>query len=253
MKQKIHLKRRYRFKIKGKSILLISICLVFLTVGFLLHFIGNVLNPSLMNYAEIETKRLAVDIINQTVSSRVTEVLEQGNLFEMSKNSEGEIQSIDFNSVMVNKVLQLTTRIVQEQLKALENGEVDKIEVPSTLKSTNLSKLKDGIVCEIPLGVLTGNSLLANIGPKFPVKLTFVGDVLSNVNTKINDYGINNAVVEISVHVEVTERIIMPFITQEVLISTDIPIAIKMIQGKIPVYYQNGVDKNSSLFRFPMQ
>lgn len=230
-----------------------SLLLVVISTFFLLRWIGNVLTPSLLEYAEIETKRLAVDMINQALSSKVTDLLEEESLFEMNKNNDGEIQTVDFNPTMVNKVLQLATTTVQEQLRALEDGDVDKIEIPSTLKSKDLDKLKEGIVCEIPLGVVTGNSLLANIGPHFPVKLTFVGDVIGNINTKINDYGINNAVVEISVHIEVTERIVMPFITKEVLISTDIPLAIKMVQGKVPTYYQNGFDKNSNLFSLPMQ
>ena len=252
MKQRIHLKRT-KNKRNKKNILFISLTLVLFVTGFLLHFIGNTLNPMMINYAEIETKRLATTIINQAVTQDVTDLLENDELFEITKNEEGEIQAVDFNSAVVNQVLQVATDAVQEQLLALENGEVDKFEVPASLKSMNLSKLKEGIVCEFPLGVLTGNSLLANMGPKFPVRLSFIGDVLGNVNTQINNYGINNAIVEIGVHIEVTQRIILPLVSKEVLISTDIPVAIKMVQGKVPTYYQNGLDKNSNLFSLPMQ
>lgn len=251
MKQRIHLKRTRKWN--KKNILLFSIILVLLATAFVIHVIGNIVNPILIDYAEIETKRLATTIINQAVTEEVTNLLENDDLFEMTKNEEGEIQAVDFNSSIVNQVLQMATDAVQEQLLALENGDVDKFEVPASLKSMSLSKLKEGIVCEIPLGVLTGNSLLANVGPKFPVRLAFVGDVLGNVNTKINNYGINNAMVEIGVHIEVTQQIILPLVSKEVLIATDIPVAIKMVQGKVPTYYQNGLDKNSNLFSLPMQ
>lgn len=254
MKKRIHLKPlRQKKKHSKTNILLFSIVLVILATFGLLHFIGNILNPTLVEYAEIETKRLATNIINHAVTKNVTDVLEDEELFDITKTSTGEIQTVDFNSAIVNKVLQFATNTVQEQLKYLENGEVDKIELPNTLKSSTIPKLKEGIVCEIPFGVVTGNSLLANIGPKFPVRLSFVGDVLGNVNTKINSYGINNAIVEISIHVEVTEQIIMPLVSKEIPISIDIPVAIKMVQGKVPTYYQNGLDKNSNIFSLPMQ
>lgn len=253
MKQKIRLKKKCNIKFNKKSFWLISLLLVFIITWSLIHFIGNVLNPSLMKYAEIETKRLALDIINDAVSTNVTNILEENELFQITKNEQGEVQTIDFNSVVVNKILQEANQAVQEQLRALEAGDIDKFDIPEALETQHFDNLKNGIVCEIPLGVVTGNSLLANIGPRFPVRLFFVGDVISNVNTKISDYGINNAIVEVTIQVEVTERIVLPFITKEIKILTDVPIAIKMLQGKVPNYYGNVFDKNSSLFSLPLQ
>lgn len=253
MKKKIRLKHRKKSHLSKKKILLLGVVFVFIITGFLINYIGKTLNPTLLNYAEIETKRLSVTIINDAVTNEVTEILDKGDLFDITQNNDGEIQTVDFNSQIVNQVLQLATNAVQEKLTALEEGDVDKFSVPNTLRSTTFSKLKEGIVCEIPLGVLSNNSLLSNIGPKFPVRLSFIGAVLGNVNTKINNYGINNAIVEISVHIEITQRIIMPLVSKEVLISTDIPIAIKMVQGKVPIYYQNGLDENSNLFSLPIK
>ena len=86
-------------------------------------------------------------------------------------------------------------------------------------------------------GVVFDNIILANIGPKIPVKLNMIGDILTNINTKVTDYGINNAVVEIIVDVEVYEQVILPFTTKRITINTDIPIAVKLIQGEIPSYF----------------
>ena len=124
-----------------------------------------------------------------------------------------------------------------EYLEDLENGNIEKI------KNTALfsSRIKEGIIFEIPSGVVFNNIILANIGPKVPVKLNLTGDILTNISTKVTDYGINNAVVEVIVNVEVYEQVILPFTTTRITINTDIPIAIKLIQGEIPSYYFNNL------------
>ena len=76
------------------------------------------------------------------------------------------------------------------------------------------------------------------------MKLSLTGDILTDIHTKVTDYGINNAVVEIVISVEVYEQVILPFTTKRVTINTDIPIAVKLIQGEIPSYYFNNLKTN---------
>ena len=72
--------------------------------------------------------------------------------------------------------------------------------------------LKKGIIYEIPMGLVSSNVFLSNLGPKVPLKLFLVGDVTSNITSKVTEYGINNALLEIGVNVEVTTKINLPFI-----------------------------------------
>ena len=90
------------------------------------------------------------------------------------------------------------------------------------------------------------------IGPKIPVRLHYTGDVNSNITTKITSYGINNALIEIGVHLEVTVQVILPFSSSVKKLENDIPIAIKMIQGKIPSFYSGSILKNSDTFTLPI-
>ena len=97
-----------------------------------------------------------------------------------------------------------------------------------------------------------GNSLFANLGPVIPVKLSFLGQVTTHLNTKVESYGINNAYLELYVHIEVVERITMPTMTEEQKVKLDIPLTMKIIQGKVPTYYQGGLKENSQLFTLPI-
>jgi len=107
--------------------------------------------------------------------------------------------------------------------------------------------LKKGIVFKIPSGVVFNNSLLANVGPKIPVRFTLIGDVLSGVNTNVTNYGINNALLEVNVNIKLTLKVILPIASKEVNVETNVPIAIKMIQGSVPDYYSNGLNSDFTL------
>ena len=77
-------------------------------------------------------------------------------------------------------------------------------------------KLKNGIIYEVPVGVVFGNSLLSNIGPKIPVKIKYSGNVSLDIKTRVSEYGLNSALIEVYVLVEVTQRTILPFQSKDI-------------------------------------
>ena len=79
--------------------------------------------------------------------------------------------------------------------------------------------------------------MLSNLGPKIPVKINLDGDVITSLNTEVKDYGINNALIKISVNVKVYMNVIIPFKTEEIIIETNIPIVMRIVEGEIPSYY----------------
>lgn len=250
MGTRIHLKSHKKVRKMKKRLLLWSILIAVVVTFLFVHFLGQRVYPTLVDYAEVKTKQIASTVINETINNDITSTFRDTNLFEITKNGDGEIQTLDFNSFAVNNVLKEVNSLVKAQLQSLEEGNVSqKLTSTNIFNDLPLTKLKKGIVCEIPLGIVTGNTLLSNLGPRFPVRLSFSGNVLSNINTKVNSYGINTVMVEVNIHVEVTEQMILPLMSKEVPIELDIPLVIKMVQGKVPDYYQNGFMQNSALFR----
>jgi len=137
-------------------------------------------------------------------------------------------------------------------LKAVEEGNVDLIDLPeNSLDNYDINLLKKGIIYEIPLGVVTNSSFLGNLGPKVPVRLSLIGDVVTGISTNVVEYGINNAMLEVNVDVEVTTRINLPFVTDEMTVKNSIPIAMKVIQGKIPNFYYDGFRSDSNILQTP--
>lgn len=252
MRQRIHLKKRK--KLKKSNLLIITILMCFIMVLFLLNFINSRFTPILLETAELEIGKFSTIIINKAIAQVLEDKINTDELFDTITNSSGEIQTIDFNPIIVNQVLNIATSVVQNNLKLLEEGNLDTIGVyDMDLPEDRIEDLKKGIITQIPIGVITKNSLLSNLGPSIPIRLHYIGDVNSNITTEIVPYGINNALVKIGIRLEMTAQIILPFLTEKMILECDIPLAIKMIQGSVPNYYGSGLVKDSSLYSIPLE
>lgn len=206
-----------------------------------------------MKYATIEAKRLTTSVINTSISEIIDQGYIRGDLFTLSKNINGEIEMIDFDSGRVNELLKLISQTIQKKLIDLEMGKVKDFDISDGLKGKNFSHQRYGVVCETSSGSIFGNSLFANTGPIIPVKLTFIGEVLTSVHTKIKSYGMNNAYLEVNVEVSITERLVVPIATEDLVIKKKVPIAMKVIEGKIPIYYNGSIEKNSQDYSLPIE
>jgi sporulation protein YunB len=254
--RRIRLKRKiYIFKknSKLKALIIILLCL-FVCIYLSLKFINLKVSPILLDYASLESRKLASIIINNAIAKNVTENIDIDELFIITRDSENEIKTIDFNPITVNKILTKVTNSIQVNLKYIEQGKIELLDLNTDeLIDYDIDKLKQGIIYEIPTGVIFGSSFLANIGPLIPVKFSLVGDIISYINTKVTDYGINNAVVEINICLQLAEQVMLPFTTNQITITTSIPVAIKLIQGGVPNYYLNGINQNSASLSIPIE
>lgn len=240
MKRKIRIKKKWLIlkKKQKRHYVPIIILFLFISVVISLQFISKKISPGLMEYAELQAKKLVTLLINSAVTESIGEDLNADSLFLITKDSNGEIRSIDLDPIRVNRLLSNTTNSIQVNLRHIENGEVEKLTLmDDVLVDYDPKELKKGIIGNIPTGVIFNNALLANLGPKFPIRLKIVGDIITNIKTKVTNYGINNAVVEVSIAVDVKTQAILPFSSKVVEVASDIPLTIKLMQGNVPSYY----------------
>ena len=251
MKKRIHLKRKFSFFEKKINFVIFIVIILIIMIVLTLNFISLKVNPVLLDYAQMEARKIASIIINDAVNQNITNDIDIEELFIITRDTNNEVKTIDFNPIIVNQILTETTILVQSNLRYLEQGKVDMLNLMNNaLIDYNQDKLKQGIIYEIPSGVIFGNSFLANIGPKIPVQFSLVGDIVGYINTNVTDYGINNALIEVNIVLELSEQVILPFVSEKITIDTTIPVALKLIQGSVPNYYLNGF--NSPSFALPI-
>ncbi len=239
MNARIKLKKK-----KQKSYLIFLskvLSLAFIISFFLILLTGKKLEKVIVRYASIETKRIASVILDDVVREKVV----IPNLYQVQRNSDNELEMINFNTEEVNKLLKDVNEQARKRLLALEDGNTKDIALSNALKGVSFASLKNGVVCEIPLGVLLGNSLLVGTSSVIPIRFSFVGSVESNLESKVSSYGMNNALVELSIKVTITEQITMPHTAKEVVLSSSIPLVSSIIEGKVPFYYQDYNDEKT--------
>lgn len=247
------IKLRSRKKMKPSTKITIIIILIIVFIYLFLNYCGKKVFPIIMQQAQIDCKKMAISIIKNSLNDDVLNTLDEDELFYIVKNNNGEVQTIDFNPVVVNKFLRETTSVVSENLKKIEKGDISNLSFLD-MEDFDVKKLRNGVISEIPMGIISNNVLLSNLGPKIPVKINLVGNVVSSIETSTSNYGINNAIIEIYAKVEVTEEVIIPFRTDRIKVTNNIPIAIKVVQGTVPNYYSGGkLDSSSNILSLPIE
>lgn len=240
--KRMRLKKEKR-TIKHKK--LITFIVIFLLLIIIFFKITSNVYRYFLNYAEAELIKLTAVVINGSVSKDTFNKLNTEDLYFITKNNNNEIEMVDYNSNMVNEFLDNATNEIQHNLLKMQNGEID---------LTNELKNDSGVLFEIPLGIITNNPIFNNFGPKIPVRMQIIGSLLTNINVKVQEYGINNVYVEMVVFIEVQERIVLPLVTKEITITNEIPVSYKLISGKIPDYYgAEGISKSSNIFSIPLE
>lgn len=262
MHRRIHLKKKikllksknYGNKKSKKNFLLIILIAVMITIYISFKLINDKFSPLYMQYAVVEAKKVAHLIINNSVTDEINKQLTIDNLLIVDKNSNNQVMTIDFNPTFVNKILKQITKNIQSDFSKIEQGKVNNIDwLNNSSLSYDINDLKKGIIYKIPTGIVLNNVLLHNLGPKIPVKMDITGEIITNIKTNVTNYGINNALIEVYVTVSITQKVLLPITTKEIKITSDIPLAIKMIQGTVPEYYYGGINKNSSSFSLPTE
>ena len=205
----------------GIIMIIISLIVSFFVIDYFASKVDEILLPM----AESKTRKVVAMIIN----SACDEEKISNNLYEINKDDNNEIKMITYNSFEVTKLINQVTSNIEKMISDIENNRMDYY--------GTIDIGEGGVIAEIPFGVIFGNSLLANIGPKIKLRLKLLGDITSNIETEVKPYGINNAYVELRIHLEVTARIVLPFASEKIVISNVIPLSMNIVQGSIPEAY----------------
>ncbi len=234
--------KKYLKKRKNISLVTILVYLIFFSfVGsfaFLYSF-NKRLGPGLIQCAVDEVEKLTVLVLNRGVKEYLTDH-DRGDLLDIVRDNQGEIELVRYDTRKLNEVTMDLTSIITDDMKELVAGNFEKLGLnQNSLLLMDDGALKDngGIIFYISMGSVTGNSLLANLGPKIPLNLSVVENVESDVHTKVTNYGVNSAMIEVFVDVRVYFVIQMPFMSKKIQVKHSIPLTMEIIQGGIPNYY----------------
>ncbi len=212
---------------KKLGIFLFILVIITILSFVIINFINTKITPIVMNYSISEMKRIVSTIINRSISSDLIEN-DINELFITTKNKNEDIITVTLDSKIVNIINDKISDACEDNLRLIEEGKYDKIK-----EKFNIGKE----YFLVPSGIIFNNPLFSNLGPKIPITLKVLGNVNSGVTSEVKDYGINNSLITISIEIKVELMVILPISSEFVEITNYIPIAIKLIQGKVPEIY----------------
>lgn len=214
---------------------------LFIMIIISLYVINMRLMPIYLEYAEVQTAKIASYVVSKAINSRTSSVLDVNEIIVPIESENETMIQTKFNTEIINQVRAETQSLVKEYLEQAENGELSHLpNLDNVEYDVGRMEAGDGIVFFVPLGQAVNIPIIGNLGPKIPIRFHIIGNVRSNVETKISEFGINNAMVEVDIQLEVSVQIIVPFASKATSVEQRIPVAMGLVQGAVPHIYTNG-------------
>lgn len=155
--------------------------------------------------------RIVVEAVNDAIQGGE---IDYGILVEFEKDAEGRVTALKSNMAAFNR---LQSRIADDILLRL-----------SEVSTTTLA---------IPIGTLTGSSLLAGRGPALKVKMQSVGSTTASFRNTFGSAGINQTRHQILLDVQVNMSILLPGFRTSTKVNNEISVAETVIVGSVPDNY----------------
>lgn len=188
---------------------------------------------SLNEYVEPRLQAIAKQNVIFAINNITQSVLadleyDPDTLIQTTTLPDGSIASISYDSYRLNQILYMALNTIDTSLEQEETGE--------GRQEGEEIYFKNGVVYECPIGLLTKIPFLANSGPRIPIRLKLLNDVTGEIKVDSAPYGINNTLVKVYIKISVKTQIITILSTSEMETSTEIPIVVQVVNGKVPQF-----------------
>lgn len=194
---------------------MVLISLLFLLTR-LIFVIDQHLKPTLAKIAEAKTKAVATNLVNDTIHKEIVEHIRYEELVEIKTDQSGRVVMMQPNTREINKLATKMTTKIQQALKEMEKQEI-----------------------KIPLAQVFNNQFLSGIGPWIRVQVYPMGTVDSEIIDRFQEAGINQTRHMIYLRTIAQIRIVVPLVTAELKIPSEMLIAETIIVGDVPRFYMN--------------
>lgn len=213
------MKTKNRFNIKTinlhkKRVFVRSFLIFIATICVLIFYLSVFVTPIIIRTSESKIKTIANKSMNIAVTIAMNHQITYDDLIKITKNDDGKISIIQANSITINSLSKMITRVTQENLISLSKDPV-----------------------QIPIGAFTGITVLSTFGPKLSFEVHPYGDISCKFTSEFTSAGINQTQHKIYMNVNTVVNVILPFKKLQVLASSAVLVCESVIIGEIPSTY----------------
>ena len=228
---RIRMRKNYRLS----SLIIFVVFLISVFTTFFFIWYNTLVSPKIVDVAEAKINKFMESFLSMNIGYEILDDDILKDILIINKNAKGEILYVDYNLEKAYLVLDIVSTRLESLVSGLEQGEFKDI------RDNNIKTNEHGLVLELPMFVASDYALMSNLGPKIYMKVNFVGSMLTNIKSKITEYGINNALEELYVTIKLSQELISPVTDDELSIEYDCLIASQVINGTVPNIYGGSI------------
>ncbi|BDG60816.1 sporulation protein YunB [Caldinitratiruptor microaerophilus] len=172
---------------------------------------GRVADPVIRAVGDMQAQAIAMDAVNRVVVGQVVRGVSYADLVRYETDAQGNVTVLQTNTPLVNEIAARAVRALQAELARIGQR-----------------------TFRLPVGDLFGSPFLAGLGPGVPVRFVPVGAVTADVRNRFEAAGINQTRHVVSLALTARVRVVIPLVTREVTVTSELPLAETVITGKVP-------------------
>jgi len=203
----------HKIKVTGIAILILLIALSLIIFDIRIK-------ASVLTLARAKVQASETEAINQIINREVVGKTSYEDLVRIHKDESGKIVLLQPNTIVINRIMADSTTSITK----------------------NLGQMNEETI-SVPLGQITGVTVLAGYGPKIKVKVLPCGQVHVEIINKFDEAGVNQTRHLIYCQINTKMKIAVPLMDEEIKVSTIVPLAETIIIGDVPKTYVNYKEK----------
>lgn len=192
-----------------------AVLLLLLVMGSVLYRLDAFLRPAFFRLAACRITQLATEMVNRAVQ----EELQAGNyqykdFISVHQDQQGRVVMMQANTVRMNMFATRVSLAVNRQLAKMPQQTV-----------------------QLPLGVITGLTWLADYGPRLSVRVLPAGALRVSWQDKFEAVGINQTRHVLALCLVTDIKLVAPVFNETVPLTTTVPVAESVVVGDVPRVY----------------
>ena len=216
----------------------IIIILVFVLDIIIFNFFVKNLGYNIAYSAKVKIEELSKYHLKSTIKKYLN--IDTSNYIKVNLVNNN-IVSVDIDNNNCNLLLGEIIKDIENNIKMIEKGTITNYHNLEMLRGDN------GIVVFMPIGVILNNSLFSRLGPKIPVKVSFLENLSAYVDVEVENYGINNSLIKLYINIDIEEVVELPIEKTRNNIKYKFLLASKLINGEVPSVLGGSIGSNSNL------
>ena len=189
-------------------------CIMIICLLLAGHVMRDIIGPNMEETARIKAAAIVSRTVNRSLAEELEKRKKEGNLFTEQRNSKGELEMVQADSVKINLLMSQLAMNIQEKFSR------------SGRESFPVS-----------FGTLIGSRVLSQSKPDMTITVVPLSVSSMDFRTEFETQGINQTKYKIYVILECRVKMLAPFSTEIFKVKNTVLVAETVILGTVPDSY----------------